>query len=47
MSAKNVELRICRNCFRVFPLGKAAKAIPAQQGRVQLEHVDSDRKDIL
>jgi len=47
-SAKNVEVRICRNYFQVFPLDEAAKgAIPAQQGRVQPEHVDSDRKDFL
>jgi len=48
MSAKNVEVRICRHCFRVFPLGKAARgAIHAQPEHVQLERVDSDRKDCL
>jgi len=42
-SAKNVEVRICRNYFQVFPLGKAIReAIPAQP-----ERVDSDRKDCL
>ena len=47
-SAKNVEVRICRNYFQVFPLDKAVMvAIHAQPERVQLEHVDSDRKDIL
>jgi len=47
-SAKNVEVRICRNCFQVFLLGKAARgAIPAQPEHVQLERVDSDRKDYL
>jgi len=45
---KNVESQICRNCFQVFPSGKAAKeAIPVQPERVQLERVDSDRKDML
>jgi len=47
-SAKNVEVRICRNYFQVFPLDKAAReAIPAQQEHAQLEHVDFDRKDCL
>jgi hypothetical protein len=47
-SAKNVEVRICKNYFQAFPLGKAAReAIHAQPERVQLEHVDSDRKDFL
>ena len=39
-SAKNVEVRICRNYFRVFPLGRAARAIPAQQGRVHCLNKD-------
>jgi len=43
MSAKNVEVQICRNYFRAFPLGKAAReAIPAQ-----LERADFLRKDVL
>jgi len=47
-SAKNVEVRKCRNYFQVFPLGKAAKeAIPAQPERVLPELVDSDRKGCL
>ena len=42
-SAKNVEVQICRNYYQVFPLVKAVReAIP-----VQLERVDSDRKDCL
>ena len=51
MFAKNVEVRICRNYFQVFPLGKAAGGvIHAQPEHVQLEHVqlervDSNRKD--
>jgi len=48
MSAKNVEVRICRNYFQVFLLDKAAGgAIRAQPERVQPEHVDFDRKDFL
>ena len=48
MFAKNVELRICKNYFQVFPLGKAAReAIPAQPERVLLERVDSNRKVYL
>ena len=47
-SAKNVEVRICKNYFQAFPLGKAAReAIHAQPEHVQLERVDSDRKDFL
>ncbi len=47
-SAKNVEVRICRSYFQVFPLGKAARgAIHAQPERVLLERAASDRKDIL
>jgi len=47
-SAKNAEVQICRSCFQVFPSGKAAReAILAQPERVQLERVDSDRKDVL
>jgi len=48
-SAKNVEVRICRNYFQVFPLGKAAArgTTPAQLEHVQPERVDSDRKDCL
>jgi len=42
-SAKNVEVQICKDCFRVFPLGKAVKeAVPAQP-----ERADFLRKDIL
>ena len=45
-SAKNVEVRICRSYFQVFPLGKAARgAIHAQPEHAQLERVVSNRKD--
>jgi len=41
--AKNVEVQMCKNCFRAFPLGKATKeVIPAQP-----ERADFLRKDVL
>jgi len=47
-SAKNVEVRICKNYFQDFRLGKAARgAIHAQPEHVLLERAASDRKDIL
>jgi hypothetical protein len=43
MSAKNVEVQICRNYFQDSPSGKAVKeAVPAQP-----ERADFLRKDIL
>jgi len=48
MCAKNVEVRICRNYFQAFPLGKAVReTIHAQLEHVQLERVDSDKKDYV
>jgi hypothetical protein len=42
-SVKNVGVRICKNFFRLFPLGKAVKeAVPAQP-----ERADFLRKDVL
>jgi len=41
--AKSVEVQICKNYFRDFPLGKVTReAIPAQ-----LERADFPRKDVL
>ena len=41
--AKNVEVRICGNCFQDSPSGKATReAIPAQP-----ERADFLRKDVL
>ena len=42
-SAKSVEVRICKNCFLVFPLGKAVR----ETIFVQRAHVPYLRKDIL
>jgi len=47
MFAKSVEVRICKNYFQDFPLDRATILRHGAMKPVQLERVESDRKDFL